>query len=52
MKEKMAEKKEKINLEDYMYDYIGMADGWMKFDKKRYEECQKVLEMNKWIEKF
>ena len=51
MKEKMVEKKEKINLEDYMYDYIGITDGWMKFDRKRYEECQKVLEMNEWIEK-
>ena len=51
MKEKMVEKKEKINLEGYMYDYIGMTDGWMKFDRKRYEECQRVLEMNEWIKK-
>ena len=51
MKEKMVEKKEKINLEDYIYDYIGMTDGWMKFDRKRYEECQRILEMNEWIEK-
>ena len=51
MKEKMVEKKEKINLEDYMYDYIGMTDGWMKFDRKRYAECQRILEMNEWIKK-
>lgn len=51
MKEKMVEKNKKLNLKDYMYDYIGMTDGWMKFDRKRYEECQKVLEMNEWIEK-
>ena len=51
MKEKMVEKKEKINLEDYIYDYIGMTDGWMKFDRKRYKECQRILEMNEWIKK-
>ena len=51
MKEKMVEKKEKINLENYMYDYIGMTDGWMKFDRKRYKECQRILEMNEWIKK-
>lgn len=52
MKEKQIEKNKNLNLEAYIYDYIGMTDGWMKFDRKRYEECQKVLEMNEWIKQY
>ena len=33
----------------YGYDFIGMRDGWIRFNKERYNECQRILENNGWI---
>ncbi len=34
-----------------LYDFIGMMDGWIKYNHKKFLTCVEILEINGWIKR-